>query len=88
MAMIAEAMKQPIAIRSENHASSPTREHEEAASMATALSSLMSVESVMDAQLAELESAEGDNRERRERIESRVQAIRRKIDIILGTNRS
>jgi hypothetical protein len=53
---IADALKQPIVISSGNPLSSPVREHEEAASMSTALSGLMSVESTLVSQLSEIES--------------------------------
>jgi hypothetical protein len=82
----AYALKQPIVISSGNPSSSPVREHEEAASMATALSGLMSVESTLFSQLSEIESTGFDNEASRLRIDSRLVVIRWEIDSILGTD--
>jgi hypothetical protein len=51
---IADALKQPIVISSGNTFPSPMREHEEAASMATAFSGLMNVETTLVSQLFEI----------------------------------
>jgi hypothetical protein len=85
---IADALRQPIVLSSQQNTTPATIQHEEAASMATALSRLMEVEATLDAKLSELKKMDNYDAAAAERVEGRLSVIRTKIDAILGTHDS
>jgi hypothetical protein len=82
---IADALRQPIVLSSQQNTTTATRQHEEAASMATALSRLMDVEATLDRKLSELKKMDEYDAAAAGRVESRLSVLRTKIDAILGT---
>jgi hypothetical protein len=82
---IAEALRQPVVLSTQQTTTTATRQNEEAASMATSLSRLMEVEATLDKILSELKKMDKYDAASAERSESQLFVIRTNIDTVIGT---